>query len=223
MHREHSLSERRPFAFTVGNVTVTSEGQLLRTWARTWKQVRWTYRVGEEEVLARRSGVDLAIETALRLVCNWPVYDHPPRDVELEDGELVSWEELFNRISDRVRGEYDVFRVGCMRDSGDPTVPCLPPLDPKAEGLGVVYCIEAKDKCKIGFTVAGVEQRLMSLQTGSPVKLRVAFTFPGTRADEKALHRKFRHLRIHREWFHMRDELVQALCLIVLDRGSAKK
>lgn len=50
-----------------------------------------------------------------------------------------------------------------------------------------------------------VERRLPSLQTGSPHKLEVLKTFRCERAMETALHRRFKPLRLHGEWFDFGD------------------
>jgi hypothetical protein len=47
--------------------------------------------------------------------------------------------------------------------------------------------------------------RCRDLATGSPVPLRLMALQYGTQADERALHRRFRHYRKHGEWFEYRD------------------
>lgn len=53
---------------------------------------------------------------------------------------------------------------------------------------------------KIGFTV-DLQNRLRSLQTGSPVLLELIQSWPGWAADEKDLHRHFAARRAHGEHF----------------------
>jgi hypothetical protein len=71
-----------------------------------------------------------------------------------------------------------------------------------AEAVGVGHI-------KIGFT-AGDDAacRLESLQTGSPVPIRLLGTLPGTADDEKDLHRRFGAARVCGEWFKPVPELV---------------
>ena len=88
-------------------------------------------------------------------------------------------------------------------------------LDPDVQASWV-YFIEAPkvQLIKIGFT-ADVPKRLTSLQTMSPISLRLRGSFSGTRNDEHQLHEQFKHLRTHGEWFRSDPSLIgtiQALC-----------
>ncbi len=58
---------------------------------------------------------------------------------------------------------------------------------------------------KIGFTVGSVKERLSSLQTGSASELFLIAAVMGSEADEKALHRKYDHVRVRGEWFRLTD------------------
>lgn len=63
----------------------------------------------------------------------------------------------------------------------------------QAEGVGHI---------KIGFTDGqDAGDRLASLQTGSPVPLRLLGTIPGSIEGEKDLHRRFAAARVCGEWF----------------------
>lgn len=76
------------------------------------------------------------------------------------------------------------------------------------------------DRVKIGFTAdATPEARLMSLQVGSPVPLRVLAFAPGDEALEKALHKAFKHVRVQGEWFVASAALVE-LVARVAETGS---
>ncbi len=79
----------------------------------------------------------------------------------------------------------------------------------------MIYFIEAVGvgHIKIGFTDSlDASDRLTTLQTGSPVPLRLLGTIPGTLDDEKDLHRRFASARGVGEWFRPVAEL---LALIV--------
>lgn len=76
----------------------------------------------------------------------------------------------------------------------------------------MIYFIQAEGvgHIKIGFTDsedAGV--RLATLQTGSPVQLRLIGTIPGTVEDEKNLHRRFASECVHGEWFKPVPHLIK--------------
>jgi hypothetical protein len=74
----------------------------------------------------------------------------------------------------------------------------------------VVYFIQAEGggPIKIGVTTGSAETRLASLQTGSPVKLRIVTTTPGDPALERKLHHRFAAHRLHGEWFSPAPELL---------------
>lgn len=78
----------------------------------------------------------------------------------------------------------------------------------KDDELGWVYLVgsEGSDIAKIGYA-ANVEQRLIRLQTGSPVKLSILFKVRGDVRVERALHAAFAEYRTHGEWFRDRDVL----------------
>lgn len=80
------------------------------------------------------------------------------------------------------------------------------PREPKQPGH--VYFVRApsSEAIKIGYSTDPLA-RFANLQTGSPELLLFYGSIPGTRADERALHEKFFHLRINGEWFHACDEL----------------
>jgi hypothetical protein len=73
-----------------------------------------------------------------------------------------------------------------------------------AEAIGVGHI-------KIGFTDGDAAVRLDTLQTGSPVPLRLLGTRPGTLDDEKDLHRRFAGALVHGEWFRPVAELLDLI------------
>lgn len=60
---------------------------------------------------------------------------------------------------------------------------------------------------KIGFTKSHPYSRLKTLQTGSPLPLKVWFYFHGSQDLEAAFHETFAELRVHGEWFMVQDKL----------------
>jgi hypothetical protein len=89
-------------------------------------------------------------------------------------------------------------------------VPAPKPLKPKPVFPPTVYFIQAGDTgpIKIGHTTTGVDSRLASLQTGSPVLLRCIATTSGSVRDEQSLHARFQAARLHGEWFAPSDALL---------------
>ena len=76
---------------------------------------------------------------------------------------------------------------------------------------GYVYFIGAVDgPIKIGMSQDPTE-RLRSLQTGSPVALRLMAVVPSQEPEqlEVLLHARFGSLRMHGEWFHPGEELME--------------
>lgn len=78
----------------------------------------------------------------------------------------------------------------------------LPPLPPRTFGRDVLYVIGQPGTAivKIGVT-SSLPSRLKSIQTGSPVPLRVLWWHPGSYDLESQLHRQFDDCRLHGEWF----------------------
>lgn len=63
-----------------------------------------------------------------------------------------------------------------------------------------VYVVQCGPCVKIGYT-SNLEQRLHALKTSNPHEIELIGSFPGTKADEKIIHKQFSHLRIKGEWF----------------------
>jgi hypothetical protein len=73
-------------------------------------------------------------------------------------------------------------------------------------GEPIVYFVQAagqlESPIKIGFTTEGnLEDRLISLQTGNPYRLRILATMLGGQQAEKRLHKSFEHAHVLGEWF----------------------
>ena len=86
-----------------------------------------------------------------------------------------------------------------------------PPSDNLRSIQGSVYfLLSGKTNVKIGFTKDSDSQiatRIRQLQTGNPNVLKLITKVPGSRADEKLLHRKFRVYQTRAEWFAWTGEL----------------
>lgn len=54
---------------------------------------------------------------------------------------------------------------------------------------------------KIGWSATDPSERIKELQVGSPVELELIGCRVGCPEDERGLHRRFRHDRLHGEWF----------------------
>lgn len=80
------------------------------------------------------------------------------------------------------------------------------------EDYGYIYFIGNLDQgcVKIGYSKK-VNQRLRSLQTGSPIKLKIIKKIKGNRSKERKLHKRFAHLNKHGEWFNIDKELREYL------------
>lgn len=70
-----------------------------------------------------------------------------------------------------------------------------------------VYVVGFGAYVKIGFSME-VNSRMLMLQQHLPVDLVHYADFPGTRADEAALHRRFANLRLKGEWFQKRGRMI---------------
>lgn len=98
-------------------------------------------------------------------------------------------------------------------------LPKMPILDiPRVDGSVVYFVVaESVDRVKIGFAQASnFRDRMSALQTGSPVQLRVARVIAGSRNEEKALHRRWKHAAVGGEWFVwsvIRDEAESLACI----------
>lgn len=77
----------------------------------------------------------------------------------------------------------------------------------------MIYFVEAGESgpIKIGYTKMYVVDRLMFLQVGNPMPLRLLAYTAGTRAEERRLHDKFSAHRMRGEWFQRSDEILAHL------------
>lgn len=87
-----------------------------------------------------------------------------------------------------------------------------------------VYFVQSGDDgpIKIGFT-RRKGLRLVALQNGSPVKLRMLCAIPGGRALERILHDRFAKHRMCGEWFSPTPrmlKLIDELCRCLVDAST---
>jgi hypothetical protein len=75
---------------------------------------------------------------------------------------------------------------------------------------GSLYFVSSGAYCKIGRAI-DFPQRLSSLQTGTPERLKVEAVLPGMGWQERIWHTAFLHLRHRGEWFEWTDELQEAV------------
>jgi len=80
--------------------------------------------------------------------------------------------------------------------------------------ISYIYIIQSENKLyKIGIST-NPRKRLSTLQTGSPVPLKLLIQFEGCDDDEKQLHDLFIHRRQRGEWFRLSDDdLASIKCL----------
>lgn len=76
--------------------------------------------------------------------------------------------------------------------------------------VGWVYFIQQSDAVKIGWS-RNVDARMRALQTAASAPLRLLGTLAGTREVERSLHKRFRALRTHGEWFRATDDLIRVI------------
>jgi hypothetical protein len=80
----------------------------------------------------------------------------------------------------------------------------VPPLGPNY--YGHVYVIGFADYAKIGWS-RNVKRRLFDIQKHAPEKLVLYSLFPAEETTERKLHRRFKRLRLHGEWFALTHSL----------------
>lgn len=69
-----------------------------------------------------------------------------------------------------------------------------------------VYFVKAAHAIKIGYTI-DLTARMTALQTGNHEQLQFLGIIPCPMDEERKIHARFAHLRIHHEWFHDDPEI----------------
>jgi hypothetical protein len=82
-----------------------------------------------------------------------------------------------------------------------------PKLTLERRPIGKIYYLSDGEHIKIGFT-SDWTKRQKAYATHSPRPLQILASHPGTKADEKRLHRMFKEHRARNEWFHQSPEIL---------------
>ena len=84
----------------------------------------------------------------------------------------------------------------------------------------MIYLVNAEntDLYKIGYTSVGAENRLKSLQTGSPHKLNIIKQTDGSISKEKYIQNWFYYKKKRGEWFEFNDDDVRNVIDMMLDK-----
>lgn len=148
----------------------------------------------------------------LRGAC-WPTCPDKVKERELAKwlGELLRGDRPLIRsynIAGSVYIEIQDFEQQTRSKSKFPPPPWV---NLPAQGQSCVYFVQAETsrRIKIGFTELQPQARLSTLQIGSPEKLRLLGTFPGSMADERATHKLFISDQIAGEWFSETKALLE--------------
>lgn len=85
------------------------------------------------------------------------------------------------------------------------------------EHQGDIYCLRLNGLIKIGWS----SDLIGRIHSYGP-RVEVLCTFPGSRADERDLHRALKACRAHgREWYEYRGEVKRWVAEMILEHGSA--
>jgi len=87
---------------------------------------------------------------------------------------------------------------------------------------GEVYFAQCGDYVKIGHTKLGAKWRINAFVPGNPYPIKLIYRVRGRQALEKDIHRALAHLRHHGEWFHLTDELREALKFALRPRSKQR-
>lgn len=105
---------------------------------------------------------------------------------------------------------------------GDYFTPVNLPANQKNCVYFVVAELAHKTLVKIGFA-SNMGRRMIALQIGSPVPLRIEYTHPGGRELERALHYRFKHYRSHGEWFEFTEDIKAEIGMMRAGMGMGRR
>ena len=85
---------------------------------------------------------------------------------------------------------------------------------------GYIYLVISEEQSlgKVGYCSDSPKQRLVSMQTGNPSRLRLESYIPGTRAQEGFIHQELAFARQTGEWF--RDPTMLSIIFDVLHSAA---
>lgn len=116
----------------------------------------------------------------------------------------------------QVTVELDTLRAENARLSARLAKPAKPQRADSPDVLGTIYYLRSGAHFKIGWT-ADLEKRMK----GYPPDTSLLAVRPGTKADERAIHRRFSHLLSHgREWFLLAPEVQDHVASVVAEHGA---
>jgi hypothetical protein len=85
---------------------------------------------------------------------------------------------------------------------------------------GFVYFIRMGPWVKIGYSI-DPDRRLRTLQTASPVRLELLFSWPGPAEDEAYVQGLFGEYRAEGEWFRLEGRLADRVDDVLVAMGRA--
>jgi len=92
----------------------------------------------------------------------------------------------------------------------------------QASSQSYIYIIQAENGlCKIGIST-NPKRRLSTLQTGSPVSLKLIFQFEGNYDTEEQLHNMFAHKQQHGEWFRLSNDDLASIAEIIEEQKNER-
>ena len=135
------------------------------------------------------------------------------RDLRARSNEILAW--AWADSAERVAPEalqWGLAEIGRVPPTATELEARIPKIRPRRTGGFFVYFVAAEHsgKIKIGCS-DDPDARIVAMQTGCPVRLKLLATIPGGFEKEKELHGRFAHLRTAGEWFGAGDDLVAFL------------
>jgi hypothetical protein len=88
---------------------------------------------------------------------------------------------------------------------------------------GFVYAVECAGRVKLGFS-EDPGKRFNKIASDAPFPCDLLGYWPASRADELALHAKFKKIRVHGEWFAVTEDLLSTISakVIPMDKSQVR-
>jgi hypothetical protein len=93
----------------------------------------------------------------------------------------------------------------------------------RANGRSKVYFLVAGQYVKIGYTNDRLENRIVALQPGNPLPLKLFAWIYGSARTEKALHREFADFRRCGEWFFFAPRVRQRIEYLSQNKNPSER